>query len=97
MALKIYWTPQAEKGLEKVIEYLQENWTINEILRLEERILQVTRQIIVYPTLYPKSIKYKKLHKAIIDKNNYLVYRLNKKANSIEIINFRGTKQNPKH
>ncbi len=31
----------------------------------------------------------------IIDKNNYLVYRI--KLDSIEIINFRGTKQKPKY
>jgi hypothetical protein len=27
MALKILWTPQAEKGLNKVIGYLEEEWT----------------------------------------------------------------------
>ena len=29
MALKIVWTPQAEKGLDKVIKYPEENWAIN--------------------------------------------------------------------
>lgn len=32
MALKIVWTPQAENGLEKVINYLEAEWTIMEIL-----------------------------------------------------------------
>ena len=32
-----------------------------------------------------------------VDKNNYLVYRVNYKKSSIEIINFRGTKQKRKH
>lgn len=34
MALIIVWTPQAEKGLASVLEYLEEEWTINEILNL---------------------------------------------------------------
>lgn len=97
MALKIHWTPQAEKGLDLVLEYLEKDWTVKEILQLEEKINQVISQIILHPTLYPKSEKYKKLHKAIIDKNNYLVYRVNKQSKSIEIINFRGTKQKPRY
>lgn len=95
MALKIYWTLQAENGLEKVIEYLEQEWTVNEILQLEKKINQVCNQICINPTLYPKSTTYKKLHKAIIDKNNYLVYKVNQQTKTIEIINFRGTKQKP--
>ena len=97
MALKIKWTPQADKGLVIVIEYLAAQWTFREILQLEENINQVTNQISLFPDLYPKSETYKNLHKAIIDKNNYLVYRVNYKKSSIKIINFRGTKQKLKY
>ena len=97
MALKIKWTPQADNGLSIVIEYLEAEWTFREILQLEENINQVTNQISLFPNLYPKSETYKNLHKAIVDKNNYLVYRVNYKKSSIEIINFRGTKQKPKY
>ena len=77
MALKIKWTPQADNGLAIVIEYLEAEWTLREILQLEENINQVANQISLFPDLYPKSETYKNLHKAIIDKNNYLVYRVN--------------------
>ena len=97
MALKIKWTPQADKGLAMVIEYLEAEWTLREILQLEENINQVANQISLFPDLYPKSETYKNLHKAIIDKNNYLVYRVNYKNSNIEIINFKGTKQKPKY
>ena len=97
MALEIKWTSQADKGLAVVIDYLEAEWTFKEILQLEENITQVTHQISLYPNLYPKSETYKNLHKAIVDKNNYLVYRVNYKKSSIEIINFRGTKQKRKH
>jgi len=97
MALAIKWTPQAEKGLDNVLFYLEQFWTIKEILQLEENIKQVTSLIILYPELFPKSEMNQHLHKAIIDKNNYLVYRINTKMRRIEIVNFRGTKQKPKH
>jgi hypothetical protein len=34
MALEIKWTPQADKGLSVVIEYLEAKWTFREILQL---------------------------------------------------------------
>ncbi|HJR99468.1 MAG TPA: hypothetical protein VJ780_00930 [Flavobacterium sp.] len=79
MALVVKWTLQANKGLEKVIAYLEAEWTFREILQLEKNIIQVTSQIVLFPDLYPKSETYKDLHKAIVDKNNYLVYRVNQK------------------
>lgn len=97
MALKIKWTPQAEKGLESVLIYLEKFWSIKDILQLEEKIEQVTNLIILYPELFPKSETHPLLHKAIIDKNNYLVYRINTKMGRIEIVNLRGTKQKIKH
>ena len=97
MALKIKWTPQADNGLATVIEYLEAEWTFREILQLEENINQVTNQISLFPDLYPKSETFKNLHKAIVDKNNYLVYQINYKKSGIEIINFSGTKQKPKY
>lgn len=97
MALEVKWTLQAHKGLAKVIAYLEAEWTFREILQLEKNIIQVIRQIVLFPDLYPKSETYKNLHKAIVDKNNYLVYRVNQKNSTIQIINFRGTKQKPKY
>lgn len=97
MALKFIWTAQAVKGFNKVVDYLEAKWTIKEILNLENKIQQVINQISLNPEQFQKSIKSESLYKAIVDKNNYLVYKINKESNSIEIINFRGTKQKPKH
>ncbi|WP_125722126.1 type II toxin-antitoxin system RelE/ParE family toxin [Flavobacterium ustbae] len=97
MALKILWTTQAIKGFDKVVDYLEAKWTAREILNLENNIQQVINQIKINPEQFPKSLKKKTLHKAIIDKNNYLVYRVIHESETVEIINFRGTKQKPKH
>ncbi|MFH7016687.1 type II toxin-antitoxin system RelE/ParE family toxin [Flavobacterium sp. FlaQc-47] len=79
------------------MDYLEAEWTAKEILNLENKIQQVISQININPGQFPKSIKNKSLFKAIVDKNNYLVYKINDQSNIIEIINFRGTKQKPKH
>ena len=97
MALEIKWTPQADKGLERVLKYLEAEWTVREILQLEKKIKQVSKQISLNPKQFPKSETYKNLHKAIVDKNNYPVYRVNTQKQAVEIVNFRGTKQRPKY
>lgn len=75
---------------------LEVKWTF-ERFYIRTKYFQVTRQIILFPDLYPKSETHKNLHKAIVNKNNYLVYGINPKKNTIQIINFRGTKQKAKH
>ena len=45
MALEIVWTPQAEKGLDSVLEYLQEEWSAKEIFALEKRLLDLMERI----------------------------------------------------
>ena len=93
MALKIVWTPQAERGLERVINYLEENWTVMEILNLEQNLDNLLNRIKKYPKICPATGKYKNVYKGLVDKNNYIIYRLQPQKECIVIINFRGTKQ----
>ncbi|MCM4167086.1 hypothetical protein KCTC52924_02662 [Arenibacter antarcticus] len=95
MALKIVWTPQAERGLDNVIEYLEEEWTVKEIHNLEQNLQDLLIRISKYPKIYPETGKYKNLHKGLVDKNNYIIYRIRPQKGLIEIVNFRGTRQEP--
>lgn len=95
MALEIVWTPQAEKGLDKVLEYLQEEWSAKEIHALEKQIIGLMERISKYPRICPPTGKYPNVRKGSVDKNNYIVYRIRPRKRTIEIINFRGTKQRP--
>ena len=72
MALKIVWTPQAERGLDKVIKYLEEEWTVMEILNLEQNLQELLNRISKYPKICPATGKYKNVHKGLVDKNNYI-------------------------
>ena len=49
MALKIVWTPQAEKGLDKVIEFLENEWTVLEILNLKQNLQNLLTRISKIP------------------------------------------------
>ena len=82
-------------NIEKVLEYLEEGWTSHEILNLEKKLKKLLERIIKYPESCPPTNFKKNLHKGLVDKNNYIVFRVNNKKKIIEIINFRGTKQKP--
>lgn len=72
MALKIVWTPQALKGLETVISYLEEEWTSREIIQLESNINHLLEQIKSYPKMCPATGKFKNVHKELIAKTTIL-------------------------
>ena len=93
MALRIIWTSQAKLGLDRVIDYLEEYWTAKEILRFEDNLNDLLELICEYPEICPKTKGIKNLRKGLVDKNNYIVYRINSNKQFIEIISFRGTKQ----
>lgn len=93
MEIEIVWTNRAEKGLFKTIDYLKSNWTKKEILRLEDNIHQFIERIKFQPNLYPKTARFKYLHKGMVDENNYIVYKISPKKKEIVIINFRDGKQ----
>lgn len=41
MEKELIWTPQAENGLNQVVEYLQKEWSVKKILRLENKIIKL--------------------------------------------------------
>lgn len=93
MEVEIVWTIRAERGLLKTLEYLESNWTIKEILRLEDNINKFIEQIKFQPNLFPKTERFKNLHKGMVDENNYIVYKINPRKKQIIIINFRDGKR----
>jgi len=68
MALKIVWTPQTEKGLNKVTGYLEEEWSEIEILNLENNLRKFLAHIIKYPEMYPVTKMHKNVRKGLVTK-----------------------------
>ncbi len=93
MEIEIVWTNRAERGLLKTLKYLKSDWTSKEILRLEYNINKFIELIKRQPKLFPKTEKFKNLHKGMVDENNYIVYRIDARKKQIIIINFRDGKQ----
>jgi hypothetical protein len=85
-----------KNGIRNLLDSKCEGGSQKEILKLEEKLETVVHIINLNPEFFSKSER-TRVSKALMDKNNYLVYRKNKEKNRIEIINLRGTRQRPVH
>lgn len=93
--MKILWTVQAKKGLDEVIDYLEREWTEKEINNLEFRLKSLIKVIERNPEIFPATEKFQSLRRGLVDKNNYIIYRIHPEKELLEIIHFRGTKRKP--
>jgi len=89
---KILWTDFAIDELQKVIEYLEINFSEKELKRLAQKIESTTELISQNPKLFSKSDK-KEVFRVTILKFNTMYYRI--KDDTIEILSFFSNRQNP--
>jgi plasmid stabilization system protein ParE len=93
MVKEIRWTAEAIDTFEKIIEYLEGNWTEKEV----KRFLSETEKVILYisqnPEMFRKSARLK-IHEAVILNHNLMIYKIY--PTHIDLITFWDTRQNPK-
>ena len=88
-----YLSPVAEKKLEKLVEYILQEWGVqskNEFLKKLEKNI---RKIEKYPESSPKSKKLG-IYKNVVGKQTSFYYRIKKK--DIEILTITDNRQDPK-
>jgi plasmid stabilization system protein ParE len=93
MVKEIIWSPTAIKTFDKIINYLQQNWSEKEIekfVTLSNRvILQLQSGLVIFKNSSKKGIK-----EVVITKQNVLLYQ--EKSNKIELLLFWDTRRNPR-
>jgi plasmid stabilization system protein ParE len=95
MAFKIIWTKQAAKGFDKIIDYLQENWSEKEIINFIEETDRFFEILIQHPEILQKTSKKKNVYHGPINRLTMLTYRIKPVNKHIELINIRGSRQKP--
>lgn len=95
MALEIVWTPRAEKGFEKIIAYIGENWTEREAQNFVRESFRFFELLTEHPEILEKSGKQKNVYRGLMDNHNILTYRINTRKKQIELLNIRSAKRKP--
>jgi plasmid stabilization system protein ParE len=94
MAKEIIWSPEATEAFERVITYLENNWTESEIAHFIKATEKVIEIISNQPKLYRASKRKKNIHEALITKHNLMLYKNTRSV--IYIMTIWDTRQNPK-
>ncbi|MEQ9425385.1 MAG: type II toxin-antitoxin system RelE/ParE family toxin [Cyclobacteriaceae bacterium] len=93
MALEIVWTKRAIAGYDRMIVYLETNWTEKEIRKFVQQTEEFLKLLSEYPEMLQKTGKQKNVHRGPIHKHIMLTYRIKPRKNQIELINIRSPKQ----
>jgi plasmid stabilization system protein ParE len=93
MAKKIIWSTRATTSFDKIIKYLEKEWTKKEIGKLVSNTQKVLQQIESESIKFRTSGK-KDIHEVLVTKHNLLIYRI--KKNRIDLLIFYDTRQHPK-
>lgn len=95
MAFKIGWTPPAVKGFNKIIAYLEENWTEREVSNFVKEVNGFIEVLATQPEIFQHSTKNKNLHRGPLNPLTIVTYRVKPLKKVIEIVNKRGARQKP--
>jgi plasmid stabilization system protein ParE len=93
MAKEIVWSAQSILAFNKVIAYLEEEWSSNEIRKFILETERVIEFISEHPYIF-RNTKYFGIREALITPHNLLVYKI--EPARIVLITFWDTRQSPK-
>ena len=94
MSRKVIITKTAEKKLNKLFDYLSENWSERvkkEFIKKLDHNLEIIKN---YPDIFPKSDAKPGLHRAVITKQTTIFYRFN--SSEIKLVTVFDSRQNPR-
>jgi len=89
---QVIWSPKSRITYYGILEYLTENWTLNELEAFIDRTEEVISHICDNPLLYPYSGN-SDIHKCVVVKQISLFYRV--KTDDIELLVFWDNRQDP--
>ena len=95
MAFKIIWTAQAVKGYDRIINYLEENWSEKEIINFIDETDRFFETLINYPEILQKTVGQKNVYRGPINRLTILTYRIKPIKKQIQLISLRGARQKP--
>jgi hypothetical protein len=95
MALTIIWSPKSEKTFAKIVNYILQHFTEQEVKKFITEVNKKLEVISLFPESYPISPLNKKIHRCVIHKLTSMVYRYDEEKQLIEIVMFWDNRTNP--
>lgn len=90
---KLFWTDEALKNLDQILEYLQQNWTQKEVDNFKNKVSNQLDIILRFPLIFPQSDQQSRLRKSAISKQTTIFYEI--KGPVIYLVYLFDTRQDP--
>ena|SRR5690554_481115 len=94
--MEIAWSNQARKDYYKVLDYLHENWGLNEVKNFVDKTEEVLGVIKKHPKTFVESPRKRNVRKGFVTKHNSLFYKVKPYKKEIILLTFWDNRQNPK-
>jgi plasmid stabilization system protein ParE len=90
---RIFWSDEAERNLEDILDYLTSRWTEREISNYKNQLSKQLDFITKFPYMFPSSEQNDRLRKAVMSKQTIIFYEV--KEGAINIAYLFNTRQDP--
>lgn len=94
MALEILWTKRAEKGYNKIVLYIQKEWTEREVRNFIQETQAFIELLKKNPKILQPSVK-KNLYRGPLNRLTIVTYKFKPDKNQIILVNIRSARQKP--
>jgi len=91
--MEVIWSAKARITYYNVLDYLDTHWSKKEIIQFNQRTEIVIHAIKKNPGIFPSSLKFKNIRKAIVDKNNSFFYSIDPENDKIYLLTFFDNRQ----
>lgn len=90
---RLFWTEEALRNLDQIIEYLQQKRTQKEIDNFKNKLSAQLDIILRFPFIFPKSDKQNRLRKSVLSKQTTIYYEI--KGSVIYLVYLFNNRQDP--
>lgn len=80
MTYKIFWTEEAVKNLEEILDYLILNWSQKEVDSFKQKLNKHLELISRFPLMFPVSSYNPRLRKAVMTKQTTIFFEIKEKG-----------------
>ena len=93
MPKPVIWSTQADKDLERILDYLAQEWENSVSAKFLDLVDFLLKQIAINPRQFPLIHKSLNIRKCVVTKHNTLYYR--NKRTVVEVLRIYDTRQDP--
>jgi len=91
---KLFWSDRALEDLQKIIDYLTENWSQKEIKTFVQKLDKRLLLILMNPLLFPSTKRRKSVRRSVLTPQTVIYYQI--KENSVSIVTLFDSRQSPR-